>query len=169
MTKEPRDSGTQAAAAADRPNTVPWPPIILLSAIVAGFALRALVPLPWLPAPLSDILFATGALLIAAALAIDISTMREMRRAKTTVLPHRASDSLITGGPFRFSRNPIYVANVMIVTGLGLVTGSAWFLPLALAVGVLIDRLAIPGEERHLEHRFGKRYRDYRKAVRRWI
>ena len=155
--------------AAERPNRVPWPPIILVGAIVAGYLLNRFVPLPWVPSPLSDILFAAGLLLIVAALAIDIAAMRTMSKARTTILPHRASSAFVAEGPFRFSRNPIYVANVMIVTGLGLAFANLWYLPLAAAVGVLINALAIPGEERHLEHKFHKHYRDYKKKVRRWI
>ena len=153
----------------ERPNRVPWPPLILLSAIVAGYLMNRLVPLPWVPSPLSDILFAAGLLAIVAALAIDIAAMRTMYKARTTIMPHRASSAFVAEGPFRFSRNPIYVANVMIVTGLGLAFANLWYLPLAAAVGLLINALAIPGEERHLEHKFGKHYRDYKKKVRRWI
>ena len=100
---------------------------------------------------------------------IDIAAMRTMSKAHTTILPHRASSAFVAEGPFRFSRNPIYVANVMIVTGLGLAFANLWYLPLAAAVAMLINALAIPGEERHLEHKFGKHYRDYKKKVRRWI
>ncbi len=169
MTGSPPGGSHPENAYASRPNTIPWPPLILLGALGAGFALRALFPLPWLPSPMADILFATGALLIAGAIAIDIMSMRRMKQARTTILPHRGSEHLVIGGPFRISRNPIYLGNVMIVTGLGFLLGSAWFLVLAAVVWLLIDRLAIRREERHLEHRFGKQYRDYRKSVRRWI
>jgi protein-S-isoprenylcysteine O-methyltransferase Ste14 len=53
--------------------------------------------------------------------------------------------------------------------GVGLITGIAWFLPLAIVAAFLTQKLAIEREERHLEARFGKRYRDYAKRVRRWI
>lgn len=168
MTKQ-TEHDAHTAHPADRPNVIPWPPIILVCAIAAGYLLNRLVPLPWVPSPLSDILFAAGLLAIVSALAIDVSAMRTMHRARTTILPHRASSAFVAEGPFKVSRNPIYVANVMIVTGLGLVFANAWYLPLAVAVGLLINALAIPGEERHLEHKFGKHYRDYKKKVRRWI
>lgn len=165
MTRQP----TPGPAPHDRPNTVPWPPLILISGIVIGFLLHALVPLPWPPSPLGDMLFALGILLIAGALFIDFSAMRAMNRARTTIMPHKASEHLVVEGPFKWSRNPIYVANVMIVSGLGFVFGSLWHILMAALVGILINVLAIPGEERHLEHRFGKPYRDYVKKVRRWI
>lgn len=162
--KESQTSGTS-----DRPNTIPWPPVILVAGIAGGYLLNRLMPLPWLPSPLSDFLFAAGLLTIGGALAIDVAAMRAMRRARTTIMPHQASTAFVADGPFSFSRNPIYLANVMIVAGLAAVFANTWYLLMAVLVGVLINLLAIPGEERHLEHQFGKRYRDYRKKVRRWI
>jgi protein-S-isoprenylcysteine O-methyltransferase Ste14 len=151
------------------PNRLPWPPIIYLAAIAISIALGLLLPLPWISAPLSDILFAAGWLLVAAMVALDFSAMRTMARAKTTIMPNRASEHLVTTGAFSFTRNPIYLGNTLLMIGVGLITGIAWFLPLAIVAAFLTQKLAIEREERHLEGRFGKRYRDYAKRVRRWI
>ncbi|NGO50387.1 methyltransferase family protein [Allomesorhizobium camelthorni] len=151
------------------PNRLPWPPIIYLAAIAISIALGLLFPLPWISAPLSDILFAAGWLLVAAMVALDFSAMRTMARAKTTIMPNRASEHLVTTGAFSFTRNPIYLGNTLLMIGVGLITGIAWFLPLAIVAAFLTQKLAIEREERHLEGRFGKRYRDYAKRVRRWI
>ena len=151
------------------PNRLPWPPIIYLAAIAISIALGLLFPLPWISAPLSDILFAAGWLLVAAMVALDFSAMRTMARAKTTIMPNRASEHLVTTGAFSFTRNPIYLGNTLLMIGVGLVTGIVWFLPLAIVAAFLTQKLAIEREERHLEGRFGKRYRDYAKRVRRWI
>jgi protein-S-isoprenylcysteine O-methyltransferase Ste14 len=151
------------------PNRLPWPPIIYLAAIAISIALGLLFPLPWISAPLSDILFAAGWLLVAAMVALDFSAMRTMARAKTTIMPNRASEHLVTTGAFSFTRNPIYLGNTLLMIGVGLITGIAWFLPLAIAAAFATQKLAIEREERHLEARFGKRYRDYAKRVRRWI
>jgi protein-S-isoprenylcysteine O-methyltransferase Ste14 len=151
------------------PNRLPWPPIIYLAAIAISIALGLLFPLPWISAPLSDILFAAGWLLVAAMVALDFSAMRTMVRAKTTIRPDKASEHLVTTGAFSLTRNPIYLGNTLLMIGVGLITGIAWFLPLAIAAAFLTQKLAIEREERHLEARFGKRYRDYAKRVRRWI
>jgi protein-S-isoprenylcysteine O-methyltransferase Ste14 len=151
------------------PNRLPWPPIIYLAAIAISIALGLLFPLPWISAPLSDILFAAGWLLVAAMVALDFSAMRTMVRAKTTIRPDKASEHLVTTGAFSFTRNPIYLGNTLLMIGVGLITGIAWFLPLAIAAAFATQKLAIEREERHLEARFGKRYRDYAKRVRRWI
>lgn len=152
-----------------RPNRLPWPPIIYLVAIAVSIALGLLFPLPWISAPLSDILFAAGWLLVAAMVALDFSAMRTMARAKTTIMPNRASEHLVTTGAFSLTRNPIYLGNTLLMIGIGLITGIAWFLPLAIVAAFLTQKLAIEREEKHLEARFGKRYRDYAKRVRRWI
>lgn len=152
-----------------RPNSFPWPPVIYCIAIAIAVLLGYLVPLPWIPSPMSDILFAVGWLLVAGAIAIDVGAMRTMSRHKTTIMPHRGSDHLVTDGPFGFTRNPIYLANTMLTLGVGLISGIVWFLPLALIAAYATQKLAIEREERHLDLRFGKRFRDYVKRVRRWI
>jgi protein-S-isoprenylcysteine O-methyltransferase Ste14 len=151
------------------PNRLPWPPIIYVIAIVVSILLGYLVPLPWIRGPLADILFAVGWVMIAGAIIIDVSAMRTLSRAGTTIMPHRGADHLVTGGPFSISRNPIYLGNTMVMIGAGFVSGIAWFFALALAAAFATQKLAIEREERHLEARFGKNYRDYRKRVRRWI
>lgn len=72
-------------------------------------------------------------------------------------------------GPFRFSRNPIYLANTLLLIGIGLAAGNGWFVPLALLMAVLVDRLAIRREERHLAIRFGNAWIDYAAATPRWL
>ncbi|QPC87487.1 isoprenylcysteine carboxylmethyltransferase family protein [Mesorhizobium sp. NBSH29] len=151
------------------PNRIPWPPMIYLAAIVLGIILHIVYPLPFIGPPFSDLLFAIGWLLIVAVVAIDVSAIRTLHRAKTTIMPHRASEHLVTSGAFSFSRNPLYLANTLLMFAIGLVGEVTWFLPLGLLAAYLTGILAIKGEERHLTTRFGKKYLDYSKRVRRWI
>jgi protein-S-isoprenylcysteine O-methyltransferase Ste14 len=151
------------------PNRCPWPPLIYLAAIAASVLLAIVYPLPWIGGPLADILFAAGWLTVAAAIAIDIAALRALRQANTTVLPNRVSEHLVTSGPFALTRNPIYLGNTMLTTGIGLIVGSVWFLLFAVLAAFVTQKLTIEREERHLEARFGKRYRDYRHRVRRWL
>ena len=153
----------------DAPNTFPWPPVLYGVAILLGAISSWLLPTPWLPSPASDMLVAVGVLLIAAALFIDYRAMRTLAAAETTIMPNRASAHLVTSGPFSFTRNPIYLANTMITIGAGLAFGIVWFLPLAIIAAVATQQMAILREERHLEARFGKAFREYGKKVRRWI
>lgn len=156
-------------AAPGAPNRFAWPPLIYLAAIVMGIVLSVVYPLPWITEPLSDILFAAGWLLVAGGVALDVSALRTLMRANTTVRPDRPSEHLVTSGPFSFTRNPIYLGNTMVTIGIGLIAESVWFLLFALIAAFATWKLAIEGEERYLEGKFGKKYRDYRTRVRRWI
>jgi len=153
----------------ERPNSLPWPPIIYLVTIAASFLLGVFVPLPWFRRPLSGIFFAVGWLMIAAFAALNIAAFRVMRRAETTVRPDRGTDHLVTDGPFSLTRNPFYLAGIIFILGIGLVSGVGWYLVLAIFAAFAVQRLAIEREENHLQARFGKSYLDYAERVRRWI
>ena len=148
---------------------LPLPPLIYVSAIAIAAILGYVYPLPWLGWPLSDILFAAGWLAVLAFAALFFTAVRAMSRAKTTVHPNRMPEHLVTGGPFSLSRNPIYLADTLLMIGIGLITGNAWFLLLALVASFATQKAAIEREEKILTEKFGKKYRDYAKRVRRWI
>ena len=152
-----------------RPNSLPWPPIVYLAAIAVSVLLSVFYPLPWFGQPLSGILFVLGWLMIAAFVALNISAIRAMRRVGTTVRPDRGTDHLVMDGPFSFTRNPLYLAGVTLLPGIGLASGTAWFLLLAILAAFTVQKLAIEREERHLQARFGQTYLDYAGRVRRWI
>lgn len=151
------------------PNKVPWPPIIYLAAIAIAIVLGLTYPLPWITEPISDLLFAAGWLAVAGVVAIELSAMRALKRGNTTIRPDKASDHLVTDGAFSFTRNPIYFGNTLLMIGIGLILGSLWFIIMALVAAFATQKLAIEREEKHLLARFGKKYIDYAKKVRRWI
>ncbi|WP_378950286.1 methyltransferase family protein [Mesorhizobium sp. ANAO-SY3R2] len=151
------------------PNRVPWPPIIYLAAIAVAVVLGLIYPLPWITEPISDLLFAAGWLAVAGVVAIEVSAMRALKRGKTTIRPDRASDHLVTSGAFSFTRNPIYFGNTLLMIAIGLIAGSVWFIIMALVAAFATQKLAIEREEKHLQARFGKKYLDYARKVRRWI
>lgn len=149
---------------ADRPNRWPWPPMLLGGAIIGALLLREVVPFQvGGRAPV----LALG--LVAAAFTIDIWVFELFRRYRTEILPNKAAKVLVTDGPFRFSRNPIYVGNVLIILGGYALTASGWFLVGAVAFVGFVTRLAIVREEAHLEAQFGDEWREYRARVRRWL
>lgn len=147
----------------------PWPPILYLGSIAIGVGLSLLWPLPWISPPLSDILLAIGALAIIATAGLYVSAIGSMRRAGTTIRPGEPARHLVTTGAFALTRNPIYLANTLLMIGIGLLAGSIWFLALAFIAATATKKLAIEREEKYLESRFGKKYRDYAKKVRRWM
>jgi protein-S-isoprenylcysteine O-methyltransferase Ste14 len=152
-----------------RPNSFPWPPVILVSGIAVALALGMFFPSIWLPSPFKEPLDIFGVALIGIALFIEISAVLVMRKAKTTILPNKGSAKLVTSGPFSFTRNPIYFGNVILLFGLGLMFENLWFWPIALICGALTQRLAILREEAHLQAKFPAAFLAYKKKVRRWI
>ena len=151
------------------PNRFPWPPIIYAAAILIGALSKFVLPTPWIESPGSDFLFAIGVLIIVTGLTLDIRAMQTLHAAKTTILPIKGADHLVTSGPFKISRNPIYLGNTLLTFGAGLVFGIIWFLPLAFIAALLTSKLAIEREEAHLSAKFGKNWRDYAQKVRRWF
>ena len=83
--------------------------------------------------------------------------------------PDAGATALVTDGPYRRFRNPIYLADCLILLGLAELTKNVWFVAAAVAFVVLVTWLAILPEERHLERRFGAAYLDYKAKSRRWI
>lgn len=154
----------------ERPqNRFPWPPLVFLAAAALAVLLHDLWPAPWFGSPLADFLFAIGLVLGIAAIALAAAALRALSRAGTTALHRRAAEHLVASGPYAFSRNPIYLGMAALMVAAAFVLGNAWLLPAAIAAAALAQVLAVTHEERHLAERFGKRYRDYQKRVRRWI
>ncbi|MFT5507287.1 MAG: protein-S-isoprenylcysteine O-methyltransferase Ste14 [Hyphomicrobiaceae bacterium] len=150
------------------PSRIPWPPLVLLAVIAAAIALGQLYQLPWpgsddLPAQIIGLSIGGGGIILAGWAAWS------MRQAGTTIKPHKSASALVTSGPFARLRNPIYVADVMILLGVAELTKNLWFVVGAAIFGVLVTYLAILPEERHLEFRFGDAYRDYKSRSRRWL
>lgn len=142
------------------------PPVMYLAALVVGVGLGFLWPIRVLAGPWGIVV---GIAVIAAGVTIMPPVLMRFRRAGTTFHPHKASSALITDGPYRFSRNPAYVALTFWYLGIGLVLNNGWVLLLAIPVLLVMDRKVIPAEERRLEATFGEQYLHYRSTVRRWL
>jgi protein-S-isoprenylcysteine O-methyltransferase Ste14 len=151
-----------------RPSGVPWPPILFAAAVAAGLVLRRVYPLDW---PGTDDLAARiiGYGLGVAGLALVAWGLLTLRTAGTAVRPDQGAERLVTEGPFRFRRNPIYMGDVLILLGLAQLTYNVWFAILAPVFALAVLKLAILPEERHLEDRFGQAYLDYKERTRRWF
>lgn len=149
-----------------KPVRFPWPPLLYATAILAAFALGHLVRLPL---PGRTILAAIGAALLCFGILLDLWALKTLWQTKTTVLPNRAASHLITGGPYRLSRNPIYLGYTLSTVAIGLILGNPWFVIGALAAALVTDHVVIRREEMHLLARFGIEYERYCRQTRRWI
>jgi protein-S-isoprenylcysteine O-methyltransferase Ste14 len=155
-------------SAAERPTIFPWPPVLLLASALAAWLLGRVAPLAWpgqddTPARIIGIGFGLAGLALMAWAGVTL------RRHRTTILPHARVERLVTDGPFRYRRNPIYLADVMLLLAAAELTKNIWFVILAPFFAALVTWLAILPEERHLEARFGEAYRAYKASTRRWI
>jgi protein-S-isoprenylcysteine O-methyltransferase Ste14 len=153
---------------AERPSSVPWPPILLLAVLVASWVLGRALPLAW-PGTDDGPARTVGIAIGIAGLLLFVWAAMTLKRHHTTILPDKGADHLVTDGPYRFRRNPIYIAHVMILLSIAELTKNIWFVLLALLYAVLVTWLAVMPEERHLEAKFGDAYRAYKATTRRWI
>lgn len=150
------------------PSRIPWPPLLLAAAICGAWLLGRVAPLPWpgiddLPARVIGYGAGVAGLLIAA------WAIATMVRARANVLPNRPATRLVTTGPFRIWRHPIYMADVLILLGLAQLTLNVWFVVAAVLFAMAVYTLAIGPEERHLEAEFGSAYMEWRSRTRRWF
>lgn len=150
----------------DVPGVVAPPPLILLGFLLAGLALDWIRPLPLLPAAAQ---YAIGGVLVALASAFAFSAIACFLRAGTNVPTRRPATALVTGGPYRFSRNPIYTGMILLLLGIGAMVDSVWIVAMAAPFALVIRYGVIAREERYLEAKFGDSYRTFRNSVRRWI
>lgn len=142
------------------------PPLVYLASIITGLALHWAWPRPLLSGVAAGPL--GGALVVASLLLFGYAVQR-FRAAGTPVPARKPTTAIVETGPYRFSRNPIYLAFSLFQLGIA-VWFSSWWLVATLALAVaLMHWVVIPREERYLAARFGAGYRDYRASVRRWL
>ena len=151
-----------------RPSPIPWPPLLLIAVIAAAWLLGRRWPIAWpglddLPARIIGYGIGIGGILLAAWAIITLV------RAGTTVRPDARSDVLVTWGPYRRHRNPIYLADLMLLLGLAELTHNIWLVIVAPLFIIAVTWLAILPEERHLEARFGDAWHEYKARSKRWI
>jgi protein-S-isoprenylcysteine O-methyltransferase Ste14 len=142
------------------------PPLIYLLFFLAALALERYVPLPPPPAGLSR---ALGALFVLAALALVVASIRRFRAVGTSLVPVRPSTALVVAGPYRFTRNPMYLGLLLLYAGLAGVFVLVWPLLLGPLLVWVVGEWVIGPEERYLAEKFGEEYHLYRERVRRWV
>ncbi|MBN2094589.1 MAG: isoprenylcysteine carboxylmethyltransferase family protein [Candidatus Aenigmarchaeota archaeon] len=110
-----------------------------------------------------------GAALILLGIILNLWSDQLFRKKQTTVKPHEVPSTLVTTGPFRISRHPMYLGMMLILLGTAVFLGSLSSLIAPAAFILITETWFIPMEERNLERKFGTDYSGYRKRVRRWI
>jgi len=143
-----------------------FPPFYFLLAAALMVVLDRWAPgVRWLTTPLTLV----GNFPFVVGLGFMIATMRALRVHQTTIKPFEPSATLVTGGPFRASRNPIYLGMTLMLLGVALFLGSATPWALVVLFAFWIQARFILNEETHLTEQFGDAYRSYQANVRRWV
>jgi protein-S-isoprenylcysteine O-methyltransferase Ste14 len=166
MTATPHSSA-RPDAAPDVPDLgLIRPPLVYLASLVIGALLQLAMPLPFFPRTLA---VALGVSLVVVAIALFSYSAAKFRGAGTPVPARKPTTTIVRTGPYRFSRNPIYLAFSLLQLGIAIWVNSLWLLATLVAAVALIHSIVIRREEEYLERRFGAQYLDYKASVRRWL
>jgi protein-S-isoprenylcysteine O-methyltransferase Ste14 len=142
------------------------PPFIVLGFLIAGSILSAIFPIDLLPIMPRLIL---GVLLISIGLFIASRAIRLMMRAGTPVDPFEPTSAIVREGPYRFSRNPIYLGLALAYLGIASALNAVCAIALWPIMLIALTDVVIVREEKYLEGKFGEAYKQYKSKVRRWI
>lgn len=154
----------------DAPAVRILPPAVPLITILAGVGLERVWPIDLgvaLPAPVRH--WIGGAIIAGAVLGLGVWSIALFRRAGESEIPWTPTHRFQERGPYRLSRNPMYLQLILISIGVAILLASWWVLALTPLTAWVLQRFAIRPEEAYLERTFGDDYRAYKSRVRRWI
>ena len=135
--------------------------------MLAGLALNWLMPLPFLPAVVSAGWL--GTIVFVLALVLVAWAITTMTRAGSNVPTNLPSTTIVEAGPYRFTRNPIYLGMVLGLIGLAIAFNGLWLLMTLVPFALVIRYGVVAREEAYLERKFGDVYLGYKSRVRRWL
>lgn len=166
MTTRPQSCGPPSAAQHVANLGLIRPPLVYLTSLVSGAVIQLATPFPFLPGTLAVPL---GAPLVVVAIALFAYSVMTFRAAGTPVPARKPTTMIVRTGPYRFTRNPIYLAFSLLQLGISIWVNSVWLLATLAGAVALIHHVVIRREEQYLERRFGAQYLDYKASVRRWM
>ncbi len=151
-----------------KPMLLPWPPLVFGFLLIVAFLVdrSGYTGMDFAATPTTAMV---GILMIASGVTLDIWALKTLFDSNTTFMPHRSPSHLVTRGPFRFSRNPIYLGYTVTSLGLGFLFANPWAFVAAILALVIISRAIVRHEEWHLLSRFGIEFENYCQRTRRWI
>lgn len=150
----------------EHPGVIAFPPALYAITLAIGLGISH-----WFPAvfPPRLVSLPLGALALMAAGWLSVAAFQSMTNAKTAIDPSKPTMAIVTGGVFRFRRNPLYLSLALLYIGISLLLEATWALLLLLPLLVVVQVGMIQREESYLERRFGQEYLTYKARVRRWI
>ena len=151
----------------DRPHVVIPPPIPWVFAVVVGLVAGRFSPLPFVPTIISHAW--VGSVVFALAVALAVWAMVIMRRAGIEFDVHKPTTAIVENGPYRATRNPIYLGMFLGQVGIAIGFDNLWVLAMLVPFYFVIRNGVVAREEAYLERKFGTLYRNYKSRVRRWL
>ncbi len=148
----------------DAPAVIMLPPTLVLLHVMAGITLDWAIPVNF-----GHAWGWPGLVLLGASFALTAWSKKLFRKSGTNVPPNQPALAIVKDGPYRFTRNPMYLSFMMGFIGLSFLADAPMMLLLAVPLFFILDRRVIVPEEEYLTAKFGETYLDYKKQVRRWI
>ena len=170
MTSQDQQPGEAEAPSEPAPFLVRFPPPFLFILVyVAGLAINYEIPLNVVPGSVRPAAAVIGGFLVIVGVLVALASLAMFFHRGTTLKPHGHPMHLVDYGPFLISRNPMYLALVLIYAGVAIWTVCLWALILLLIPFAIMNSVVIPYEERRMKAKFGTSYDEYAGRVRRWI
>ncbi|HVT02920.1 MAG TPA: isoprenylcysteine carboxylmethyltransferase family protein [Thermoanaerobaculia bacterium] len=157
------------ASSNDQSGVRVFPPAIYLAGLLVGFGIQWLWPIPIAPAAFAFAVRLFGIAFLGAWLALAISAVLTFKKVGTTPHPMRPTTALALAGPYRFTRNPMYLSFVFMNLGVALVANALWPVAVIPAIMLIVQRVVIEREEHYLTTKFGQEYIAFKARVRRWL
>lgn len=145
------------------------PPLLFALPLVLGNLLNRVAPLPLLPGALAGFAPWLGAVLLVLWALLFGSCLRLFVQARTTIIPHGRANALVTSGPYRLTRNPMYISLILACLGLTAFANTLWPVLFLLLPLWVLQMKVIPFEEQTMTSVFGSQYTAYSAQVRRWL
>ncbi|MGI9393889.1 MAG: methyltransferase family protein [Boseongicola sp.] len=153
----------------DRPDIIVFPPFAFFLAVVLTFVLRHWLPFGVLDAVPQSILLVVGLATIAVALWFNFAGIFAFRHAETNINPSKPALTIVQDGPYRFSRNPMYLGLILFVAGLGIAVATFWGPIMACLLWAILHWGVVLREEKYLRTKFGDDYSSLLNRTRRWL
>jgi protein-S-isoprenylcysteine O-methyltransferase Ste14 len=145
------------------------PPLLFVATFLAGVGLQHLDPLIVLPASYIAIAHLVGAALLVAGVTVVLFCIRLFVKSRTTLIPFETATTLVMRGPYRLTRNPMYLSLVVVYLGAVALLMQFWSLLLLPVPVMIVNGIVIPTEESRLREKFGESFLAYCARVRRWL
>lgn len=152
----------------DRPRLIAPPPLLFAGCVIGGLIANHFRPLPLFHLS-NTARYGIGAAMFFLAIAVGFSAIREFRTHREHPSPYQATNAIVDSGPFRYTRNPIYLSFLVITLAIAVLANSWWVMLSLIPLTLLLNFGVIRPEETYLSRKFGTVYDDYRHRVRRWI